>query len=202
MRTKSYGESTPPTIVDKFGIWLSERMVRKYFNALKKPDSAFLDLGCGYRGRLLREFSAKVHSAAGVDVKVCEEIKSLANVKIYEGSIEETLLKLGAGSFDLVTMINVLEHLDEPLEALTGCHRLLKKQGLLLVNVPTWRGKFFLEFSAFTFKLSPAEEIEEHKMYYDKKDLWPLLVKAGFKPGRIEMRYHKFGLNLFCACRK
>jgi SAM-dependent methyltransferase len=202
MRTKSYGESARLTIVDKFGIWLSEKMVRKYFNALGKPDNAFLDLGCGYRGRLLREFSGRVQTAVGVDVKVCGEIKSLANVKIYEESIEEALLKLGSSTFDLVTMINVLEHLEEPLEALTGCHRLLKKEGLLLVNVPTWRGKFFLELSAFTFKLSPAEEIEEHRMYYDKKDLWPLLVKAGFKPGRIEMHYHKFGLNLFAACRK
>jgi SAM-dependent methyltransferase len=184
MRTKSYGESARLTIVDKFGIWLSEKMVRKYFNALGKPDNAFLDLGCGYRGRLLREFSGRVQTAVGVDVKVCGEIKS------------------GSSTFDLVTMINVLEHLEEPLEALTGCHRLLKKEGLLLVNVPTWRGKFFLELSAFTFKLSPAEEIEEHRMYYDKKDLWPLLVKAGFKPGRIEMHYHKFGLNLFAACRK
>ena len=43
--------------------------------------------------------------------------------------------------------------------------------------------------------------MEDHKMYFDKRDLWPLLVKAGFLPSRIKaLRYHKFGLNLFSRC--
>jgi hypothetical protein len=44
--------------------------------------------------------------------------------------------------------------------------------------------------------------MDEHKMYYDKRDLWPLLVKAGFLPSKISMRYHKFGLNLFAVAKK
>jgi len=39
--------------------------------------------------------------------------------------------------------------------------------------------------------------MDDHKAYYDKKDLGPLIVKSGFKPSNIKMRYHKFGLNLF-----
>ncbi|PYI71527.1 MAG: hypothetical protein DMF08_08255 [Verrucomicrobia bacterium] len=45
-------------------------------------------------------------------------------------------------------------------------------------------------------------EIDDHKMYYDKRDLWPMLVRAGFKPSQIRLRYHKFGLNLFAAATK
>jgi hypothetical protein len=41
--------------------------------------------------------------------------------------------------------------------------------------------------------------MDDHKMYYDKRDLWPLLVKAGFRPHDIRLRYHKLGLNLFAA---
>ncbi len=38
-------------------------------------------------------------------------------------------------------------------------------------------------------------------MYYDVRDLWPLLVKAGFLPSEIECFSHKGGLNTFAACR-
>jgi hypothetical protein len=78
----------------------------------------------------------------------------------------------------------------------------LKPGGLLLVNVPTWRGKFFLEFSAFQLGTSPVVEMDDHKMYYDIRDLWPLLVRAGFRPSRIQLAYHKLGLNLFGVVRK
>ena len=51
--------------------------------------------------------------------------------------------------------------------------------------------------SAFRLGTSPALEMDDHKMYYDARDLWPLLVRAGFKPSGIQLSYHKFGLNLF-----
>src|SRR5260370_1018371 len=70
------------------------------------------------------------------------------------------------------------------------------------VNVPTWRGKFFLEFSAFRLGLSPALEMDDHKMYYNKPDLWPMLVRSGFKPSGLRLRYHKFGLNLFAVAQR
>jgi hypothetical protein len=49
--------------------------------------------------------------------------------------------------------------------------------------------------------LSPAEEMDDHKYYFDPKDLWPLLVRAGFRPRNIRCFRHKFGLNTFALCR-
>jgi len=74
--------------------------------------------------------------------------------------------------------------------------------GLAVVNVPSWRGKRFLEFSAFRLGTSPADEMQDHKAYYDPRDLWPILVRAGFAPRDIQCLRHKFGLNTFAACRK
>ena len=99
-------------------------------------------------------------------------------------------------------IISVLEHLVNPRAAIQSAHRLLKPSGLLLINVPTWRGKRFLEFSAFRLGLSPKVEMDDHKMYYDKRDLWPFLVRSGFKPSQIRLRYHKFGLNLFAVAQE
>jgi hypothetical protein len=44
--------------------------------------------------------------------------------------------------------------------------------------------------------------MNDHKMYYDPRELWPCLVRAGFRPRDIQCRRHKFGLNTFAACRK
>jgi hypothetical protein len=49
--------------------------------------------------------------------------------------------------------------------------------------------------------LSPAEEMDDHKTYYDVPNLWPMLVAAGFRPKNIRCFPHKFGLNTFAVCR-
>ena len=85
---------------------------------------------------------------------------------------------------------------------LDECYRLTKPGGTCVFNVPSWRGKWFLEFSAYRLGLSPKEEMDDHKAYYDVKDLWPLLVKAGFVPSNIRCFAHKFGLNTFAVCTK
>ncbi len=59
----------------------------------------------------------------------------------------------------------------------------------------------FLEFAAFRLGVSPAEEMDDHKRYYDPRDLWPMLVAAGFRPSQIRCHRHKFGLNTFAVCR-
>jgi len=46
------------------------------------------------------------------------------------------------------------------------------------------------------------DEMDDHKMYYDPRDLWPLLVEAGFLPHAIRIFRHKVGLNTFAICRR
>lgn len=84
---------------------------------------------------------------------------------------------------------------------ISECRRLLAPGGVLLVNVPSWLGKRCLEFSAFRLGLSPAEEMDDHRTYYDPRDLWPLLRRNGFLPHNIRCYRHKWGLNTFAACR-
>ena len=38
--------------------------------------------------------------------------------------------------------------------------------------------------------------------YYDPRDLWPMLVRAGFRPRAIKCHRHKLGLNTFAVCRR
>jgi SAM-dependent methyltransferase len=122
-------------------------------------------------------------------------------VQAIEGGLPDALASLPSGSLDVVMIVSVLEHVTEPQRLLREARRLLAPGGVALVNVPSWRGKKYLELSAFRLRLSPASEMDDHKMYYDVRDLWPLLVAAGFRPSHIRCFTHKFGLNTFAVCR-
>jgi SAM-dependent methyltransferase len=188
------------SLADRVGVWLSQRAIRRYLP--NRNDLEVLELGCGYRAAQLIALEPKLKRGIGVDFQIAPELQMLERFTFHQGAIEEIIPKLERDSADVVMLISVLEHLVEPQFVLQSAWRLLKPSGLLLVNVPTWVGKRFLELSAFRLGFSPKVEIDDHKMYYGKRDLWPLLVRAGFKPSQIRLRYHKFGLNLFAAATK
>jgi len=199
-RHESYGQQGL-TLVDRFGVYLS---VRPVTNVIARYSNArILDIGCGYHARLLQGLAPRIGTGVGVDVSINPGLRAHPKLQFVEQSAEDAMATLSAGErFDVVMMVSVLEHLWEPQAILASCHGLLRPGGSLIVNVPTWRGKTFLEFSAFRLGTSPAIEMNDHKMYYDKRDLWPLLVRAGFAPQGIAMKYHKFGLNLFATATR
>jgi SAM-dependent methyltransferase len=198
LRESSYGQNGL-TAVDRFGVYLSRRAIARVLGERSGLD--VLDLGCGFHATLLRSLGTRLASGVGVDLRISDEVRTVEGLSFVEGTVEDALGTLPDQGFDLVLMISVLEHLWEPSRVLRETHRVLRPGGALLVNVPTWLGKAFLEFSAFRLGTSPAAEMDDHKMYYDKRDLWPLLVRAGFRPRDLRLSYHKFGLNLFATAR-
>ncbi|MEN3369760.1 MAG: hypothetical protein V7609_1903 [Verrucomicrobiota bacterium] len=196
---EAYGEQRL-TVVDRAGMWLSQRAISRYLP--NHSDMEVLELGCGFRATQLLALGPRLKRGIGVDFRIAPELRALEKFTFHEGTIEETLPQLEAERLDAVMLISVLEHLRDPLFVMETARRMLKPSGVLLINVPTWRGKSFLEFSAFRLGLSPRIEMDDHKMYYDRRDLWPLLVRAGFKPSLIKLRYHKLGLNLFAAATR
>jgi SAM-dependent methyltransferase len=193
-RSESYGERGLSP-VDRLGVALSMRAVLRSAPLSARP--RVLDLGCGYDATLLRALSPRIASGTGVDLSVSTAAKAVGNLNFIEAPIEDALPTVENASREVILLISVLEHLDDPLWTLAECRRVLPIGGVLLVNVPTWTGKTLLELSAFRLGLSPECEMDDHRMYYGRRDLWPLLVKAGFRPSRIRLGYHKLGLNLF-----
>jgi SAM-dependent methyltransferase len=181
-------------------VWLSQRAIRRYLP--NRNNLEVLELGCGYHATQLLALEPKLKRGIGVDFQIAPELQTLERFTFHQGTIEEVLPKLENETVDVVMLISVLEHLLEPQFVIESARRLLRPSGLLLVNVPTWVGKRFLELSAFRLGLSPKVEIDDHKMYYGKRDLWPMLVRSGFRPSQIRLTYHKFGLNLFAVAEK
>jgi SAM-dependent methyltransferase len=198
-RREAYLQSDRGTVVDRFGVWLSSRQIRRFIPSFAGKRVG--DFGCGFQASFSRGILGEADSLTLVDVALADDLKGDTRVRVIEGPLPDALHALPSGSLDIVLLISVLEHVDEPQRLLAEAARLLAPGGVLLVNVPSWRGKRYLELATFRLRLGAACEVDDHKMYYDVRDLWPMLVAAGFRPSQIECFAHKFGLNTFAVCR-
>lgn len=198
-RTASYGQWGSATLIDRIGIWLSIRKMRSVFGDVR--DKRFADFGCGYHATGARPILPEVGHATLIDLSLEPDLLTMPNVTGIEGRLPEAMEHVPSGSLDLVVCSAILEHLDDPERMLQEVHRVLAPGGTCFITVPSWRGKWFLEFSAFKLHTSTASEMDDHKTYYDPKDLWPMLVRAGFRPRDITCRRYKLGLNTFARIR-
>jgi 2-polyprenyl-3-methyl-5-hydroxy-6-metoxy-1,4-benzoquinol methylase len=115
--------------------------------SLDYPNLKVLDIGAG-DGALLKAFqNAGIPSANlyGLDLEP-NAVKYIENegFRGLLGRIEE--LQMPPGSFDLISMIQVLEHLATPAKVLTSVFHWLKAGGLLLIETPNmegWDRRFF-----------------------------------------------------------
>ncbi len=197
-RSGSFGQHRDASAVDRFGVWLSSVAVRRHADF---ADRRMADFGCGFDASFARTQLGTVRSLTLVDLAIAEDLKRDERVTAIEGRLPDVLPTIDSASFDVTLCLSVLEHLWDPEATLRDLRRVTAPSGVVLLNVPSWLGKRALELSAFRLGLSPAEEMDDHKWYFDPKDLWPMLVRAGFKPSEITCHRHKFGLNTFAACR-
>jgi SAM-dependent methyltransferase len=198
-RTTAFGQTSGPSAVDRLGVWLSQHQIRRTVGNLAGKDVA--DFGCGFEATTMRSYLGVVRSATLVDLSLAPDLKASPGVTAIEGELPDSLAVLPSESLDVILCMSVLEHLWEPQRTVSEFRRLLRPGGVCAINVPSWLGKRALEYSAFKLGRSPVEEMDDHKNYYDPRDLWPLLVRAGFRPRNIRCFRHKFRLNTFAICR-
>jgi SAM-dependent methyltransferase len=197
IRTASYGR-TGLSLMDRSGLWLRRRQIRHTVGSLTGKDVA--DIGCGYQATIMRRYLESARSTLLVDVSLADDLKAHPTVTAIEGALPGALTELPAHSRDVIFCMSVIEHLWEPERTLAELRRLLRPGGVCAIHVPSWAGKPVLEFLAFRLGFAP-EEMDDHKMYYDPRDLWPLLVRAGFRPSHIRVFKHELRFATFAVCR-
>jgi SAM-dependent methyltransferase len=200
LRSRSFGQDHTPTAADRLGAWLSARRMHRASGGFDGKRVA--DVGCGYHATFARTLLPTVAALVLVDVALAPDLRAQPKVQPIEGRLPEALADIPSGSLEVVMCNSVIEHLWTPQETIAELARITAVNGVLLINVPSWRGKWFLELAAFRLGVSPPDEMNDHKTYFDPRDLWPLLRRAGFSPDGIRCFRHKFGLNTFAVCRK
>jgi 2-polyprenyl-3-methyl-5-hydroxy-6-metoxy-1,4-benzoquinol methylase len=197
-RTKSWGQDYRFSLADRAGTWLNSRQIRRRVRGF--GGKRVVDIGCGFQGVFARSILEEVEHATLVDLSLADDLKAHPKVTAILGELPDVLARVGSQSVDVVVCNNVLEHLWQPTVALEHVRRMLRAGGIAYLNVPSWRGKTFLEMAAFRLGLTSAAEIDDHKAYYTRRELWRLVVASGFKPSRVECHSHKLGLNTFAVC--
>jgi len=148
--------------------------------------------------KFLSSIEPHVKTGTGIDFKV--PVVNTAKIKTLKMTLDE---KLGFpdNSFDIVTLLAVLEHLDKPFEICCEIERVLKPGGKLLLTVPSRYARPVLEFLAYKIGIVNSKEIMDHKRYYNKSDLSDLFMKIDGL-AFMKHRYFQFGMNNFCILEK
>ena len=72
MRDRAFAKHYTPTIVDRFGVWLSARQIRRWVPSFAGKRLA--DLGCGYHATFARTVLNEVESATLLDVALAPDL--------------------------------------------------------------------------------------------------------------------------------
>lgn len=113
-----------------------------------------LDIGCG-GGLFLSKM--KVEGAKVIGIELSDSRAYYAQSKhgldITKRPIEDSYWESFANAFDVVTLWDVIEHVNYPLATLQHAVKVLKPNGILLIDTPC-RDAFYHRFGEFTYKLS------------------------------------------------
>ena len=116
---------------------LTDSQARFLASHVHDADGRVLDVGCG-KGSFLRGFARLHPSWRCVGVEPSREEADLARqgggIQVVEGMFGSVALE--PGSFDLVAIMHVLEHVSRPVETLRELHRLLRPGGRVFIEVP------------------------------------------------------------------
>jgi SAM-dependent methyltransferase len=162
-----------------------------------------LDAGCGM-GTFLKYPRGEGWKVTGLELSPAEAAyaRERRGLTVEDGSIE-SLPHLPAGSFDVVTMFGVIEHLGNPRGAAEECARLLRSPGLLVVQTPAEDGLMrrlgrFLYWASggwITFQVKQLYQMSGgHSVCFSRRSIRELMARCGFEILSIERS--SFGLRL------
>lgn len=147
---------------------IDSKIIKKHSGLIR----SHLDIGCG-RGYLLKVVNAPV--------KIGVEADSMY-VKSKGITLYSKISQVKQASFDLVTAIHVLEHVPDPMELLKYMKNKVSKNGLLVIEVPTWN--------------SPGGPLRFSHLFHFETDVLKLLCQeVGLKVIEVEFTPH---LLLLC----
>jgi SAM-dependent methyltransferase len=143
-----------------------------------------LDVGCGTGANL--ELLGQYGEAEGVDVSQAAlqfcRARGLQNVR--QGAAEK--LPFEDGEFDLVTALDVVEHLDDDVAGLREMRRVLRPGGRALLFVP-----------AFMFLWGVQDDVSHHRRRYTLSGLRRVLHEAGYEVERATYANLSFFAPIF-----
>lgn len=164
--------------------WFRDRRARLAFRLLDKAGVSgmgrVLDIGCG-SGQFLARLACMGVVCHGTELspRTGARASKIPGLTLQFGAL--TPESFPAGSFDLISIWHVLEHLPDPDSVLRLCHGWLREGGAMLIAVPnvdSWQARLF---RGSWFHVDPPR----HLHHFNRRSLTGALEKAGFGIERV-----------------
>ncbi len=178
------GRSLSERLEERYRRFVLRDHVRFVSDALRhsKASGRLLDVGCG-GGLFLRMMKERGAPVTGLDFSPdAASVAWKANgVPVAAGSLPRA--PFAPGTYSVITMFHVIEHLYDPMTYLESAHRLLEPDGRLVVQVPNAASWQFLLLG----ENWSGVDVPRHLINFRDSDLDTLLENAGF-----EVLRHKY----------
>jgi 2-polyprenyl-3-methyl-5-hydroxy-6-metoxy-1,4-benzoquinol methylase len=180
-------------IVNKVYHWIRRRNHKTKFQLITKyvDTGRLLDIGCA-TGEFANYFKSKGWEVTGVepDADARKFALTTYNIKVLP---EEDIQKLEAGSYDVITLWHVLEHVPELGKRIRELKSLLHDNGLLVIAVPnpeSYDAKYYGEFWA-------GYDVPRHLYHFSQKAAKGLFERFGLSCiGIIPMKFDSYYVSM------
>jgi SAM-dependent methyltransferase len=171
-----------PDLLSRARYDLSERVLH-WLDVLlqyRTPPASVLELGSGHGGfvAILQEAG---YQATGLELSpwLVEWSRELFQVPMLQGPLEKQ--SLPAGSLDVIVLMDVLEHLPDPVHTMQRAASLLKPDGFFLIQTPDFHEKYAFEWllekqHPFLQQLKP----DQHLFLFSRRSVQELFQRIGF----------------------
>jgi len=163
----------------------------RLINSFNSQEKQLLDVGCG-TGDFLFTAQNDAWEVSGIEPN--QKARDIANVKTNNSVYEiEALLKFKAGSFDVISLWHVLEHLPKLEEHLKVFKSLLKPNGRLVIAVPNYKSydaKHYKEFWA-------AYDVPRHLWHFSQNSISKLAAHVNMEvENTLPMKFDAYYVSL------
>lgn len=150
--------------------------VLEFINKEKPGKGRLLEVGA-HAGVFLNYVRADGWDVVGVEPikQFAEYAKDHFKLDVMQTTIESS--DINDDSFDVVIMMHLIEHINDPASMLTTINRILKPGGMLVVETPTYDTLMFKILGRRERSLS----CDQHLYFYTLETLERLLTKCGFE---------------------
>jgi 2-polyprenyl-3-methyl-5-hydroxy-6-metoxy-1,4-benzoquinol methylase len=150
--------------------------------SLRLPPARVLEVGCAHGGYVALLGWAG-YDAVGTEISpsVVRFAKETFAVNVLAGFVEKQAFE--AGSFDIIVLNDVIEHLPDPVSTLTHCARLLSRNGLFAIQTPEYKEHLSyadLRASNDLFLKHMDRNNDEHLYLFSRRSVGELFSRLGF----------------------
>jgi SAM-dependent methyltransferase len=173
----SFAPDRPRSLAVRVKEWLDQRRFRTVLSGIEGNALSVLDVGggTGWLLNMIRRTDARITATTVVDIDAAAGAQAeRAGHTYYHGPFESYG---GAQKFDLILMLNLIEHVADPVAVLTKARTLLKPGGIVMIKTPNFDA---LDARLFRHRSWAGYHTPRHFVIFRRSSLEQLCARCGF----------------------